>query len=74
MHAILAVDNSASVRQVAALTLKHAGFSVLGWGRPGRAGGAAGWPIKPFEPAELGTVIGKVSVKVIVKVIGKFRR
>ena len=74
MHAILAVDNSASMRRVAALTLKHAGFSVLGWRRPGRAAGAAGWPVKPFEPAELGKVIVKVIVKVIGKVIRKFGR
>ena len=119
MHSILAVDDSASMRQMVTFTLKNAGFDVTeaidgqdAWekaaarhfdlvltdqnmprldgigltkklrGSPnfkatpililttessddmkqkGRAAGATGWMVKPFDPAKLIEVIGKVS-------------
>lgn len=118
MHSILAVDDSASMRQMVAFTLKNAGFDVveaidgqdaldkaaardfalvltdqnmprldgIGLTRrlresprhqrtpililttessaemkgAGRAAGATGWMVKPFDPAKLIEVIGKV--------------
>ncbi len=118
MHTILAVDDSASMRQMVAFTLKNAGFDVVeamdgedafekargrdfslvltdqnmprldGIGltkklreqpkfkttpililttessdqmkQAGRAAGATGWLVKPFDPAKLIEVIGKV--------------
>jgi two-component system chemotaxis response regulator CheY len=118
MHAILAVDDSASMRQMVSFTLKNAGFDVVeavdgqdaydkaggrdfslvltdqnmprldGIGltrklrehpkfkstpililttessdqmkQAGRAAGATGWLVKPFDPAKLIEVIGKV--------------
>jgi two-component system chemotaxis response regulator CheY len=118
MHPILAVDDSASMRQMVSFTLKNAGFSVVeavdgqdAWekanGRDfslvltdqnmprldgigltkklrenprfkdtpililttessdemkqkGRAAGATGWLVKPFDPNKLIEVIGKV--------------
>jgi two-component system chemotaxis response regulator CheY len=118
MHSILAVDDSASMRQMVSFTLKNAGFDVVeavdgedAWdkaasrefslvltdqnmprmdgisltrrlrGSPrfkstpililttessdqmkqaGRAAGATGWLVKPFDPAKLIEVIGKV--------------
>jgi two-component system, chemotaxis family, chemotaxis protein CheY len=118
MHAILAVDDSASMRQMVSFTLKNAGFAVVEAvdgqdaldktagrdfslvltdqnmprmdgvtltrelrGNPrfrttpililstensdsmkqaGRAAGATGWLVKPFDPAKLVEVIGKV--------------
>jgi two-component system, chemotaxis family, chemotaxis protein CheY len=118
MHSILAVDDSASMRQMVSFTLRNAGFDVVeavdgidAWEkaqrRPfdlvltdqnmprldgigltrqlrgharfkttpililttessdemkqaGRAAGATGWMVKPFDPAKLIEVIGKV--------------
>ncbi len=118
MHSILAVDDSASMRQMVSFTLKNAGFAVTeavdgqdafetaskhdyalvqtdqnqprldGIGltkklrehpkfqstpililttessdqmkQAGRAAGATGWLVKPFDPAKLIEVIGKV--------------
>jgi two-component system, chemotaxis family, chemotaxis protein CheY len=100
MHSILAVDDSASMRQMVAFTLKNAGFNVVeavdgqdAWEKSGqrdfdlvltdqnmprmdgislttessdamkqagRAAGATGWLVKPFDPAKLIEVIGKV--------------
>lgn len=118
MHKILAVDDSASMRQLISHTLKNAGFSVVkavdgqdAWKkalscgfklvltdqnmpgmdglsltkklrenpkyktvpililstessdqmkRAGLAAGATGWLVKPFDPAKLVEVIGKV--------------
>ncbi len=118
MHSILAVDDSASMRQMVSFTLKNAGFNVVeavdgqdAWekagtkdfnlvltdqnmprmdgitltkklrenpkfkGTPililttesgddmkkaGREAGATGWLVKPFDPAKLIEVIGKV--------------
>jgi two-component system chemotaxis response regulator CheY len=118
MHSILAVDDSASMRQMVSFTLKNAGYNVVeavdgedAWekaagrdfdlvltdqnmprldgigltkrlrGNPkfkgtpililttesgdqmkqaGRAAGATGWMVKPFDPAKLIEVIGKV--------------
>ncbi len=118
MHSILAVDDSASMRQMVAFTLKNAGFDVVeavdgqdalekagtrdfslvltdqnmprmdGLSltrrlrespryrnvpilvlttessdevkQAGRAAGATGWMVKPFDPARLIEVIGKV--------------
>ncbi|HSW05736.1 response regulator [Aquabacterium sp.] len=118
MHSILAVDDSASMRQMVSFTLKNAGFNVVeavdgqdAWekagqrdfnlvltdqnmprmdgitltkrlrenpkfkGTPililttessdqmkqaGRSAGATGWLVKPFDPAKLIEVIGKV--------------
>lgn len=118
MHSILAVDDSASMRQMVAFTLKNAGFNVVeavdghdAWEKAnsrdfslvltdqnmprmdgisltrklrenpkfkstpililttessdqmkqaGRAAGATGWLVKPFDPAKLVEVIGKV--------------
>ena len=118
MHSILAVDDSASMRQMVSFTLKNAGFAVVeavdgedalqkaasrdfdlvltdqnmprldGLGltrklrdtpkfrhtpililttessdqmkQAGRAAGATGWLVKPFDPAKLIEVIGKV--------------
>lgn len=118
MHSILAVDDSASMRQMVAFTLKGAGYEVIeaidgvdaldkaqgrtidlvltdqnmprmdGLGltralrgsqrhkttpililttesgdqmkQAGRAAGATGWLVKPFDPARLIEVIGKV--------------
>jgi two-component system chemotaxis response regulator CheY len=115
MHSILAVDDSASMRQMVSFTLKNAGFTVVdgqdAWekanGRDfnlvltdqnmprmdgisltmklrenprfkstpililttessdemkqkGRAAGATGWLVKPFDPTKLIEVIGKV--------------
>ncbi len=118
MHSILAVDDSASMRQMVSFTLKNAGFNVVEAvdgqdaleksadhdfslvltdqnmprmdgltltrrlrehprfkttpililttesGDPmkqaGRAAGATGWLVKPFDPARLIEVIGKV--------------
>lgn len=118
MHSILAVDDSASMRQMVAFTLKGAGYNVIeaadgqeayekakethvdlvltdqnmpgmdgitlvrslralpSYGRTpililttessdemkakGRAAGATGWLVKPFDPGKLLEVIGKV--------------
>jgi len=118
MHSILAVDDSASMRQMVSFTLKNAGFAVVeavdgqdalekiaakdfdlvltdqnmprldGIGltrrlrqnprykstpililttessdemkQKGRAAGATGWLVKPFDPSKLVEVIGKV--------------
>jgi two-component system chemotaxis response regulator CheY len=118
MHSILAVDDSASMRQMVAFTLKGAGYNVIeaadgqeayekargthvdlvltdqnmpgmdgitlvknlralpAYGRTpililttessdemkakGRAAGATGWLVKPFDPGKLLEVIGKV--------------
>jgi len=118
MHSILAVDDSASMRQMVGFTLRNAGFDVVdavdgqdayekagqrefdlvltdqnmprldGIGltrklrehpkfkttpililttessdqmkQAGRAAGATGWMVKPFDPAKLIEVIGKV--------------
>ena len=118
MHSILAVDDSASMRQMVSFTLKNAGFHVVeavdgvdAWDKAckgdfhlvltdqnmprldgigltrklraspkfkstpililttesseqmkqaGRAAGATGWLVKPFDPAKLIEVIGKV--------------
>jgi two-component system, chemotaxis family, chemotaxis protein CheY len=118
MHSILAVDDSASMRQMVSFTLKNAGYTVVeavdgqdafdkartqdfdlvltdqnmprldGIGltrklreqpkfkttpililttessdqmkQAGRAAGATGWLVKPFDPAKLIEVIGKV--------------
>jgi len=118
MHSILAVDDSASMRQMVAFTLKNAGFDVVEavdgqdalekagtrdfslvltdqnmprmdglsltrrlrespryrnvpilvlttessdeMKQAGRAAGATGWMVKPFDPARLIEVIGKV--------------
>ena len=118
MHTILAVDDSASMRQMVSFTLKNAGFAVVeavdgqdAWEKSsrqdfhlvltdqnmprldgisltkrlrdnpkfkttpililttessdemkqsGRAAGATGWLVKPFDPAKLIEVIGKV--------------
>ncbi len=118
MHSILAVDDSASMRQMVSFTLKNAGFAVTeavdgmdAWEKAqqrdftlvltdqnmprldgigltrklrdnpkfkntpililttessdqmkqaGRAAGATGWLVKPFDPAKLIEVIGKV--------------
>ena len=118
MHTILAVDDSASMRQMVSFTLKNAGFQVVeavdgidAWDKAhsrdfhlvltdqnmprmdgltltrklrenpryrstpililttessdamkqaGRAAGATGWLVKPFDPAKLVEVIGKV--------------
>lgn len=118
MHSILAVDDSSSMRQMVAFTLKNAGYEVVdavdgmdafdkaskrrfdlvltdqnmprldGIGltrklrdhanfkatpililttessdqmkQAGRAAGATGWLVKPFDPAKLIEVIGKV--------------
>ena len=118
MHSILAVDDSASMRQMVVFTLKNAGFQVVeavdgedAWEKAsardfdlvltdqnmprmdgisltrrlrenpkfkstpililttessdqmkqaGRAAGATGWLVKPFDPAKLIAVIGKV--------------
>lgn len=118
MHSILAVDDSASMRQMVSFTLKNAGFNVVeavdgqdalekansrdfnlvltdqnmprldGIGltrklranpkfkttpililttesgdqmkQAGRDAGATGWLVKPFDPAKLVEVIGKV--------------
>ncbi len=118
MHSILAVDDSASMRQMVSFTLKNAGFAVTEavdgqdalekaansdfalvltdqnmprldginltkklrqnpkfkatpililttessdqMKQAGRAAGASGWLVKPFDPAKLVEVIGKV--------------
>ena len=118
MHSILAVDDSASMRQMVSFTLKNAGFNVVeavdgqdAWEKAGqrdfnlvltdqnmprmdgitltkrlrenpkfkstpililttessdqmkqagRSAGATGWLVKPFDPAKLIEVIGKV--------------
>ncbi|HTP73587.1 MAG TPA: response regulator [Burkholderiaceae bacterium] len=118
MHTILAVDDSASMRQMVSFTLKNAGFAVVeavdgqdAWDKAtsrdfalvltdqnmprmdgisltrklretprfkttpililttessdemkqkGRAAGATGWLVKPFDPTKLIEVIGKV--------------
>ena len=118
MHSILAVDDSASMRQMVSFTLKNAGYDVVeahdgedvvekarardfhlvltdqnmprldGIGltrklrdmpkfkhtpililttesgeqmkQAGRAAGATGWLVKPFDPAKLIEVVGKV--------------
>ncbi|HEX6017470.1 MAG TPA: response regulator [Burkholderiaceae bacterium] len=118
MHSILAVDDSASMRQMVSFTLKNAGFTVVeavdgqdAWEKAtsrdfslvltdqnmprmdgisltrklretprfkttpililttessdemkhkGRVAGATGWLVKPFDPAKLIEVIGKV--------------
>ena len=118
MHSILAVDDSASMRQMVSFTLKNAGFTVIeavdgqdAWEKAvsrdfqlvltdqnmprmdgisltkklresprfkttpililttessdemkqkGRAAGATGWLVKPFDPTQLIEVIGKV--------------
>jgi two-component system chemotaxis response regulator CheY len=118
MHSILAVDDSASMRQMVSFTLKSAGFDVVdavdgidAWEKAsrrsfdlvltdqnmpnldgigltkrlrtspnfkatpililttesseqmkqaGKAAGATGWLVKPFDPAKLIEVIGKV--------------
>lgn len=118
MHSILAVDDSASMRQMVSFTLKSAGFNVVeavdgqdAWEKAsvqdfslvltdqnmprmdginltrklrqsprytktpililtteagdamkqaGRAAGATGWLVKPFDPAKLVEVVGKV--------------
>ncbi len=118
MHSILAVDDSASMRQMVSFTLKNAGFNVVeavdgqdAWEKAGqrdfslvltdqnmprmdgisltkklrdnpkfkntpililttessdqmklagRNAGATGWLVKPFDPAKLIEVIGKV--------------
>ena len=118
MHSILAVDDSASMRQMVSFTLKNAGFNVVEavdgldalektnqrdfslvltdqnmprmdgltltktlrdtpkfkttpililttessdqMKQAGRAAGASGWLVKPFDPAKLIEVIGKV--------------
>ncbi len=118
MHSILAVDDSASMRQMVSFTLKNAGFNVVeavdgqdAWEKAsqrdfnlvltdqnmprmdgitltrklrenpkfkvtpililttessdqmkqaGRSAGASGWLVKPFDPAKLIEVIGKV--------------
>jgi two-component system, chemotaxis family, chemotaxis protein CheY len=118
MHSILAVDDSASMRQMVSFTLKNAGFTVVeavdgqdAWEKAnsrdfhlvltdqnmprldgigltkklrenprfkttpililttesgddmkqkGRAAGATGWLVKPFDPSKLIEVIGKV--------------
>ena len=118
MYSILAVDDSASMRQMVSFTLKNAGFNVVeavdgldAWEKAsklnfdlvltdqnmpnldglgltkklresskfkstpililttessdqmkqaGRAAGATGWLVKPFDPAKLIEVIGKV--------------
>ncbi|MEK8029086.1 MAG: hypothetical protein RLY78_925 [Pseudomonadota bacterium] len=118
MHSILAVDDSASMRQMVSFTLKNAGFNVVeavdgqdAWEKAssrdfnlvltdqnmprmdgisltrklrenpkfkntpililttessdqmkqaGRTAGATGWLVKPFDPAKLIEVIGKV--------------
>ncbi len=118
MHAILAVDDSSSMRQMVAFTLKNAGFHVVeavdgqdalqkansrdfdlvltdqnmprmdgleltrklrenpkfkttpililttesgdAMKQAGRAAGATGWLVKPFDPTKLIEVIGKV--------------
>lgn len=118
MHSILAVDDSASMRQMVSFTLKNAGYHVVeavdgvdAWDKAGkgdfhlvltdqnmprldgigltrklrenpkykttpililttessdqmkqagRAAGATGWLVKPFDPAKLIEVIGKV--------------
>ena len=118
MHSILAVDDSASMRQMVSFTLKNAGFTVVeavdgqdAWEKStsrdfqlvltdqnmprmdgisltrklretprfkttpililttessdemkqkGRAAGATGWLVKPFDPTKLIEVIGKV--------------
>ena len=118
MHSILAVDDSASMRQMVTFTLKSAGYNVVeavdgqdAWEKAGksdfdlvltdqnmprmdgisltkklrdnpkfkttpililttessdqmkmagRAAGATGWLVKPFDPAKLIEVIGKV--------------
>ena len=118
MHSILAVDDSASMRQMVSFTLRKAGFDVVeavdgqdAWEKAalrgfdlvltdqnmprldglgltrklrehpmfkatpililttessdemkqkGRAAGATGWMVKPFDPAKLIEVIGKV--------------
>jgi two-component system, chemotaxis family, chemotaxis protein CheY len=118
MHSILAVDDSASMRQMVSFTLKNAGFTVVEavdgqdayekaiardihlvltdqnmprmdgisltrklretprfkttpililttessdeMKQKGRAAGATGWLVKPFDPAKLIEVIGKV--------------
>jgi two-component system chemotaxis response regulator CheY len=118
MHSILAVDDSASMRQMVSFTLKNAGFTVIeavdgqdAWEKAtsrdfslvltdqnmprmdgisltrklresprfkttpililttessdemkqkGRAAGATGWLVKPFDPTKLIEVIGKV--------------
>ena len=118
MHSILAVDDSASMRQMVSFTLKNAGFTVVeavdgqdAWEKAnsrdfnlvltdqnmphmdgltlvrslratpgyqkipilmlttessdemkqqGRAAGATGWLVKPFDPTKLIEVIGKV--------------
>jgi two-component system, chemotaxis family, chemotaxis protein CheY len=118
MHSILAVDDSASMRQMVSFTLRNAGYEVVdavdgldAWSKAsqrrfdlvltdqnmphldgigltrklrdsanfkttpililttessdqmkqaGRAAGATGWMVKPFDPAKLIEVIGKV--------------
>ena len=118
MHSILAVDDSASMRQMVSFTLKNAGFAVVEavdgqdalekanardfslvltdqnmprldgisltkklrenpkfkstpililttessdqMKQAGRSAGATGWLVKPFDPAKLVEVIGKV--------------
>jgi two-component system, chemotaxis family, chemotaxis protein CheY len=118
MHSILAVDDSASMRQLVSFTLKNAGYNVLEaidgqdaleksgardfdlvltdqnmprmpgielvkklrdnpkfkstpililttessdeMKQAGRAAGATGWLVKPFDPARLVEVVGKV--------------
>jgi len=99
MHSILAVDDSASMRQMVSFTLKSAGYNVVeavdgqdayekAQGRSfdlvltdqfkstpilmlttessdqmkqaGRAAGATGWLVKPFDPTKLIEVIQKV--------------
>jgi len=91
MHSILAVDDSASMRQMVSFTLKNAGFNVVeavdgqdAWEKatardfdlvltdqnmPRMDGigltrklreSPKGWLVKPFDPAKLVEVIGKV--------------
>ena len=85
MKRILAVDDSASMRQMVSFTLKTAGFDVTEAkelrGLPdykftpllmlttesgmdkkveGKAAGATGWIVKPFNPDQLLAVLKKV--------------
>ena len=77
---ILAVDDSASIRQMVSFTLKSAGYDVVeavdgqdgldkamlttessdAMKSQGRAAGATGWLVKPFDPQKLIEVVRKV--------------